>query len=598
MVVTAPIRWQDPIVRALEEIRTELADLQGGAVADYIPQLSKADPRWFGLALASLDGHVYRAGDAGVPFTIQSVSKPFVLALALADLGAEAVATRVGAEPSGEAFNAISLEPGSGRPQNSMVNAGAIVTSSLVAAASPSERFERIRECLSAFAGHRLEIDQAVFESERTTGDRNRALAYLMRNAGSLKGDIDEVLDVYFGQCSLLVTADDLAVMAATLANGGVNPVTGEAVVDRDVTAHVLTVMATCGMYDYAGQWLLRVGLPAKSGVSGGLVAAGPGQFGIGLFSPPIDPLGNSVRGVAASETISRRFGLHLMRVPPRPAQPVYLHSDGAQRHSSRIRRQAEQVALASGTAIQIRGIGGAIEFAEAEILVHSLAEATQAETAGVRWSVIDLHRVTQVHLAAHEILGGLVSDIIGRGVTVAVADPGGWLVPDLPVKRFPALDMALEWCEDQLLAELDPALGPDGAVALADHDLISSLAPEPARLVMEALEPCRLSVDDTTLTGEGDLVVLVLSGRLGTYRAGDGDTPPVRVASMGACTTITRLRLLNRPGGSHHLRAEVPSEVAVLRGERLRQMEADHPGITGHLWRSMTEFVGGDVDG
>ena len=140
-----------------------------------------------------------------------------------------------------------------------MVNAGAIVTSSLVAAASPSERFERIRECLSAFAGHRLEIDQAVFESERTTGDRNRALAYLMRNAGSLKGDIDEVLDVYFGQCSLLVTADDLAVMAATLANGGVNPVTGEAVVDRDVTAHVLTVMATCGMYDYAGQWLLRV---------------------------------------------------------------------------------------------------------------------------------------------------------------------------------------------------------------------------------------------------------------------------------------------------------------------------------------------------
>ena len=269
--------WRDPIVRALEEIREELAAVPGGEVATYIPQLSAADPSWFGLALTSLEGHCYAAGDADVAFTVQSVSKPFVLALALRDLGPEAVADRVGAEPSGEAFNAISLEPGSGRPENPMVNAGAIVTSSLVPATGPEERFERIRACLSAFAGRALEVDDAVFASERATGDRNRALAYLMRNAGSLTGDIDDVLDVYFRQCSLLVTAADLATMAATLANGGVNPVTGEEVVDRSVTAHVLTVMATCGMYDYAGEWLLRVGLPAKSGVSGRSVASGAG---------------------------------------------------------------------------------------------------------------------------------------------------------------------------------------------------------------------------------------------------------------------------------------------------------------------------------
>jgi glutaminase len=362
---SAVVGWRDPIVQALERIRDELQRESGGSVADYIPQLSVADPSCFGLALASLEGHVYRAGDADVAFTIQSVSKPFVLALALSDLGPDAVAARVGAEPSGEAFNAISLEPGTGRPANPMVNAGAIVTSSLVAPDGAAGRFERIRRDLSAFAGRELEVDEAVFESERATGDRNRALAYLMRNAGSLPGDLDEILDVYFRQCSLLVTAADLAVMAATLANGGTNPVTGIPVADRDVTAHVLTIMATCGMYDYAGEWLLRVGLPAKSGVSGGLVAASPGQFGIGLFSPPIDELGNTVRGVAASETISARFGLHLLRVPNRPARPVYLSTDGRRMHSTRTRRLAERSALAgAASAIAIRGIGGDLEFA------------------------------------------------------------------------------------------------------------------------------------------------------------------------------------------------------------------------------------------
>ncbi len=170
------VAWRDPIVQALERIRAELAGEAAGAVADYIPQLSVADPSWFGLALASLEGHVYRAGDAEVAFTIQSISKPFVLGLAVSDLGAEAVAARVGAEPSGEAFNAISLEPGTGRPANPMVNAGAIVTSSLIAADGLGGRFERIRGHLSAFAGRELEVDEAVFESERATGDRNRAL--------------------------------------------------------------------------------------------------------------------------------------------------------------------------------------------------------------------------------------------------------------------------------------------------------------------------------------------------------------------------------------------------------------------------------------
>jgi glutaminase len=591
--VTDPPGWQDPIVRALEEIRSELATRDDGAVADYIPQLSVADPAWFGLALSSLDGHLYRAGDADVPFTIQSISKPFVLALALADLGPGAVAERVGSEPSGEAFNAISLEPGSGRPENPMVNAGAIVTSSLVRATGSTERFERIRQCLSAFAGRTLDVDAATFESERTTGDRNRALAYLMRNAGSLKGDIDEVLDVYFQQCSLLVTAADLAVMAATLGNGGINPVTGVEVIDRDITAHVLTVMATCGMYDYAGEWLLRVGLPAKSGVSGGVVAVGPGQFGIGLFSPPLDPFGNSVRGVEASQVISDRFGLHMMRVPTRPARPVYLHATGDTFHSTRVRRREERAALAGGRSIVVRGIGGDIEFAEAEILVHSLAET--AGTDPPRWSVIDLHRVTRVHQAAREIFRGLIADILGRGVTVAVADPGGWIDPAQPVERFPTLDLALEWCEDQLLAELDPALGPDGGVALADHVVLTSLDPDMAGLVLQALDTRWLEEGDDALPDDADLAVLVLTGRLAVSRSGPGQAEPVRVESMGPGTALSRLRLVNRVGGTNRLLVERPGEVAVLRADRLDALELEHPGITGRLWESLTEWAGQD---
>jgi len=290
----------DPIGDALGRIRAQFLDDDRGAVADYIPELGGADPAAFGLALVGTAGSVYRAGEADLPFTIQSISKPFAYALALADAGVGGVLARVGVEPSGEAFNAISLEPGTGRPSNPLINAGAILTTSLVRGTGPAERFERIRDLLSRCAGRDLGVDEAVFRSEHDTGDRNRALAYLMRHAGSLSVDVEDVVDTYFRQCSILVTAVDLATMAATLANGGVNPRTGDDVLERSVAEQVLTVMATCGMYDFSGEWLFRVGLPAKSGVSGGIVAVSPSQFGIGLYSPRLDGRGNSVRGVAA----------------------------------------------------------------------------------------------------------------------------------------------------------------------------------------------------------------------------------------------------------------------------------------------------------
>jgi glutaminase len=412
----------------LQGIRDRVvADVREGSVADYIPELSRANPNVCAVALVSLEGHPYQAGDADQPFTMQSISKPFVYALALADHGLEGVASRVGAEPSGEAFNAISLEPGTGRPANPMINAGAMIATSLVRAATPAERFARIQQCLSAFAGRSLSVDEAVFASEMDTGDRNRALAYLMRSAGSLHGSVDECVEVYFRQCAVTSTTRDLAVMAATLANGGVNPLTGVRVVEDRIAGHVLSVMATCGMYDFSGEWLLRVGLPAKSGVSGGIIACSPGQFGIGVFSPRLDGHGNSVRGTEVLRELSSRFDLHLMHHSGRSGPAVYL---------STIR---DRIAIVAAQ--------GDLEFAAAESLLFSI-EHTLAPSVPA-WLVLDLQRVTRLHPAAAHMLDAHLTHLVAQAVVVALVQPDDHVL--LPAaNEFATRDEAITWCEDR----------------------------------------------------------------------------------------------------------------------------------------------------
>lgn len=303
----------DPITALLSGVLEETRPHDGGATAAYIPELADADPERLAFAGVGPRGRVHAVGDTDAEFTIQSVSKPFVLALALAEHGRDAVLRKVGVEPSGEPFNAISLEAGTGRPANPMVNAGAIATTALIDGADIDERTARIVETLSAFAGRSLWIDEHVYASESSTGDRNRALAHLLRSHGIITVPVDLAVETYFRQCSVLVTVRDLAVMASTLAFGGVNPVTGDRVVDERVARDVLSIMASCGMYDFSGEWLLRVGLPAKSGVSGGVLAVAPSQFGVAAFSPRLDAHGNSVRGVAIIERAAERFGMHLL---------------------------------------------------------------------------------------------------------------------------------------------------------------------------------------------------------------------------------------------------------------------------------------------
>jgi glutaminase A len=256
-------------------------------------------------------------GDSRVRFTIQSMPKPFTYGLALQDRGFDAVDAKVGVEPSGEAFNSISLAPGSGRPLNPMINAGAITSTSLVAGGSASEREERVVDFYGRFAGRSLEVDMEVYESERDTGHRNRAIGHMLRAFGVLEDDPDEALDLYFGQCSVSVDCRDLSLMAGTLANGAATrwPATG--VLERDLVDRVLSVMTTCGMYDSVGEWVVDVGMPAKSGVGGGVLAVLPGQLGIAVFSPPLDRHGNSVRGVEVCRQISTDLNLNLLHVFP-----------------------------------------------------------------------------------------------------------------------------------------------------------------------------------------------------------------------------------------------------------------------------------------
>ena len=286
--------------------------LRDGAVANYIPELAKVNPDLFSICIGTVNGDVYEVGDYNQLFTIQSISKVFVYGLALEDHGRDYVLTRVGVEPTGEAFNAIILDEQSKRPYNPMVNAGAIATTSLIKGSGPTERLNRMLDMFRRYIGHDVFVDISVFTSERTTGHRNRAMAHLMLNFGMIDQRIDEVLDLYFQQCSVMVNCHDLAVMAATLANSGINPITGEQAVDSRCIKDILSVMYTCGMYNFAGEWAYKIGIPAKSGICGGIIAVVPNIMGISVFSPLLDSRGNSVRGVKVCEDLSQKFNLHL----------------------------------------------------------------------------------------------------------------------------------------------------------------------------------------------------------------------------------------------------------------------------------------------
>jgi glutaminase len=385
----------------LDQIRDEFAGVDDGELASYIPELTRVDPKGFGLALSSSDGYVYESGDAAVEFTIQSISKPFTYALALDRSGPEAVDAKIGVEPSGEAFNEISVDKSTKRPKNPMINAGAIAAVSLVPASSPDERFALIQDYYSAFAGRRLELDLDVYASEKATGNRNRAIAYMLASFGVLDDDPDDVLDVYFRQCSLNVTAADLARMAATLARNGVNPQTGRRVTDAAVVRRTLSVMVTCGMYDAAGDWVSAVGMPAKSGVGGGVLAVLPGQLGIGTYSPLLDVKGNSVRSVLLCRKLSEELGLHFLTV-------------------SRDSRATLRAVYEPRDNIRVYETHGDLLFCGAEQVVRTVDRGGGGFVVGI----LDVSRVDDIDDAAKGLLCGMSTALHERGKAGLIVDP------------------------------------------------------------------------------------------------------------------------------------------------------------------------------
>lgn len=403
---------QSMIPDYLTEVLAAVAPDDSGATADYIPELAAADPERLGVAFATVDGEIYGAGDIDVEFTIQSISKPFAYALALSDRGFDPVLAKVGVEPSGEAFNEISLERETGRPRNPMINAGAITTHSLVGAPGldPAARVTRVIDGLSAFAGRALRVDEAVCASELAHAHRNLAIAHMLRSHDILTEDPVAVVDGYIRQCAVLVTVRDLAMMAATLANRGVNPSSGARVIAEPVVRQVLSVMSTCGMYDAAGDWATQVGIPAKSGVAGGLIGALPGQIGIATFSPRLDAHGNSVRGVSLFERFSADMGMHVMEVPPAARAVV----------------RANQVVGDGPAAVRVVRLQGGIGFAGAERVVRELVDTAPRETA----VVLDLSLVSSIDDVSRRMLLELARRLTLDGHEVHLLDPET-MIPD-----------------------------------------------------------------------------------------------------------------------------------------------------------------------
>jgi glutaminase len=487
-----------PIQIYLEEIYKRYAGVTEGAVADYIPELAKAEPNSFGICLVTATGSVYEVGDSQQLFTIQSISKPFVYGLALEDNGRQTVLSKVGMEPTGDAFNSISLDPESGRPRNPMINAGAIATTGLVEGKTLEGRFNRILDTFSRYAGRALSMDELVYRSESETGHRNRAISHMLRNFDILTGDPAPALDLYFRQCSIAVTCRDLGIMAATLANSGVNPVTGRQALRGEYVESVLSVMGSCGMYDYAGSWIYQVGMPAKSGVAGGIIAVLPGQLGIGVFSPPLDQKGNSVRGIGVCDELSRHLNLHLFNRPTFAQSTVRASHSGAQRSSSRIRTETEARLLhKAGDCTRVYQLQGNLSFVTTEVVVTRILSEEQPP----KHIILDLRRVLSMNESScrllYELLEGLTREKVNLIFTHAERFPLLRRLMKAKLKRrfdrlfkaFEDNDLALEWCEDQILDGAVASSETRGPVELARYDLLRGLSTREIREIEGVLQ-------------------------------------------------------------------------------------------------------------
>jgi glutaminase len=559
-----------PVQQYLEEVYGRFLPLTAGNVASYIPELANADPARFGICIAAVDGHVYEVGDTRHCFTIQSISKAITYGLALEDNGIDAVLRKVDVEPSGEAFNSISLHPVSGRPRNPMINAGAIATCGMIEGENLAARWERLMRVFARYIGREPVVDERVFRSERETGHRNRALAHLMYGFGILEERPEDVLDLYFRQCSIDVTCRDLALIGACLANAGVNPVTGEAALHRDYVPRVLSVMSSCGMYDASGAWLFKVGMPAKSGVGGGIVAVLPGQIGIGVYSPALDDQGNSVRGVAVCEAISRDFNLHLFKPIRTTSSAVIRTSYCANEIGSRRARGDADAALLSqrGAAIRVYQLQGELVFGSTESLLRELT----ASIAGADYFVIDFKHVSYTSSAAAALFAtfirqlraadkvALITETRGKAQFVALlrelcgAGGEGYLFD------FQDSDHAIEWCEDRILERFGAGKAHHLEATcedLATHRLTAGLSASQADRLRRAARRIDFAAGSVIVSmgNEAGSIFLIVAGEVEVYLEVNGSFEK-RLTTLGPGMSFGEMAMVNRERRTANVRA------------------------------------------
>jgi len=556
-----------PVQTYLAELHTRVAQDDSGVVADYIPELALADPSSFGIALATVDAAVYEEGDTRLAFTIQSISKPLTFAMALESRG-EMVRERVGVEPTGEPFNGIDLDP-----LNPLVNAGAILTRSLLGVdADPSPL-----QGYGAFAGRELSIDDRVRASESGTAFRNRAIGNLLRGAGRFDGDPDEIVESYIAQCSVLVDCRDLAVIAATLAAGGRNPVTGQRVASPDTVRDVLSVMATAGMYDAAGDWLYDVGLPAKSGVAGGVLAVLPGRLGIGVFSPPLDERGNSVRGVRVCEELSQSLDLHVFKHARRGPSPVRRTFTLAEVTSKRQRDPTVAAQITrEGARARAFELQGELGFTEAEQVTRAVLDAA------AEFVVLDLRRVSDIHDAAIALLAGL-----GPRVSALSAAPDE-LAHAMNVKTFEELDRALEFFEDRLTGDSDAA----AQVSLGDHRVLHGISAADLELLEGLLEHRVFGAGDYLMrAGEPVTELMLVTSGVVSETVALADGGERRIATVTAGMTIGELALLTDGKRSSDARADAQVECYALPADALSGLRDLDANLRATLLRNLLEM-------
>jgi glutaminase len=481
-----------------------------------------------------------------------------------------------------------------------MVNAGAIAISELFKGETQDARRAEMLDFYSRFAGRPAMIDEAVYRSEDETGHRNRAIAYMMLNSGMITRPPSEVLDIYFRQCSVEVTARDLAVMAAVLANDGVHPVSRERLLRPSEVRDVLTVMAACGMYDYAGQWAFEVGIPAKSGVSGGIVAVIPGQIGIAVFSPLLDGYGNSIRGVAACREISQDFGLHVFANRANPQAVIRREYKGSAVHSKRQSRGEDIRTLdREGRRIGVLELQGALYFASVERLLRRVYELTGE----VEFLVIDFRRVRDADRAATKLLKLLVapSEAARPKLLLTNVEPSGQLaglraaleeVADSAAVSFHfETDAALEVCEAAILGE-DPHDQDLSKLALGRLDVFRGLSADECRLLESILDVMQFEAGETIQHG-GDparILFVIASGRA-TVSLKTASRGRHRVASIGPGVTVGEMGLLDGGPRSADVIADTRTLCYGLSVDRLRALAEDHPNILITILTNVTRY-------